>query len=343
MAYTKRPNNGRPSHNKPDRYNPNVPAMATAPYNFVSLPAKPLLHPMVEHIGTEAWRGFDKSACQKEYVNFVANDGAYIGYIDLTIKTAAPCFIGGELKNDTKQFFTTDAAPDGAPVIPGSSIRGMIKNIFKIITCGAMRPGEDFADRHLYFRKIMAATDKKSNDTLKNHYDELINKESGGTKPGFLIRTKGKGEYFVCPAACDKPKEMEPVKPRDMGSIDYHVQDQSADCVTGEINRKQHLYRIHGGNFSKGARLPMQPELNVIENYEADRTRRGINLLNRRYQRRGNLVGGFVKQDGIDDIDMIVPCFYTEKDGYVQNFGHGPHYRVPYITSISDPVQGYSS
>lgn len=314
--------------------------MATTPYNFVSLPTKPLPHPLVN--SCSEWLTLGKTTCQNEFAKFISEHGLYTGYIKLNIKTLSPCFIGGEMKNDIRLFFTSGHQPDGTPVIPGSSIRGMVKNIFKIITCGTMRANEDFADKHLYFRKIMATTKDKSDDLLREHYELLTDKNGQGTKPGFLIRTKGKGEYFICPAFCEMSESIPPDndKKKWMGYITFNSNEQSADCITGVIpNRqrinKQHRHRIQKGDFRPAKRIPMDPDLNVIENYEADKTRRGLCLLNSRYTLKGGAARGFTKQN---DINWIVPCFYTEKNGFVQNFGHGPHYRVPYLTSIAEHI-----
>ena len=333
-----RPNNGRPSHNRNFNDRQNYPAMATTPYNFVSLASKPVYHPLIaEAGGQEEWQKLDKAHRQEEFSKYIAAKGCYTGYIDLTIKTLAPCFIGGEMREDTKQFFTTDIAADGTPVIPGSSLRGMFKNIFKIITCGVMRPNEDFADRHLYFRKIMASTENKDDDTLQTHYEELTNKDNGGTKAGFLVRIKETGEYFVCPALYKKMDKFPSKRPRDIGGIFFHegtgVEPPYAECITGEIKGKQHKHYITNPDFRKEARIPLEPELRIVENYEADKTRRGIDIL--KYAKKDNAASGFTKQK---DINLVTPCFYTEKDGFVQNFGHGPHYRVPYITSTKAHV-----
>lgn len=350
MAYHNRPNNYKSNHYRPNNnrrtsYNNNssdrltYPAIATTPYNFVSLVPNTLFHPLIEGLGKEEWQKLDKDSCQKEFAGYVAANGQYTGYIDLTIRTISPCFIGGEVKEDTKHFFTTDDAADGTPVIPGSSLRGMFKNIFKIITCGTMRPNDDFADRHLYFRKIMPSTYNKGDDTLQTHYEDLTNKDNGGTKAGFLVRIKETGDYFICPAAYQK-EDMEKFpskRPRDMGGIYFHegTEDEPpyAECITGDIKDKQHKHYITHPDFRKEARLPMEPKLHIVENYEADKTRRGIDIL--KYAKKDDAAIGFTKQK---DINLVTPCFYTEKGGFVQNFGHGPHYRVPYITSTQDHV-----
>ena len=115
--------------------------LATAPYNFVSLPKK-VLPAQFEDVD-----GF------KEHIGAAGNIS---GEILLDIEALTPLFIGGG-QDVTKTF-----APVGSPIIPGSSLRGMVKNIFKIVTCGAFRGqtdsqknGDDFNDEHIYFRCLM--------------------------------------------------------------------------------------------------------------------------------------------------------------------------------------------
>ena len=339
MAYHNRSNNYRPNNNRRPSYNnnsndrPTYPAIATTPYNFVTPVSKPLFHPiLIEQNNIEEWLKLDKKLCQEKFSTYVATNGIYTGYIDLTIKTLSPCFIGGDKKDETMEFFTTDTATDGTPVIPGSSLRGMFKNIFKIITCGVMCPNEDFDDRHLYFRKIMPSTTDKDDDTLQTHYNELTNKDNGGTKAGFLVRVKDTGKYFICPALHQKTETIPPSRNSKGGIYFYDGIDDKlpyAVCTTGTINNEQHRHYITNPDFSKDARIPLNPELHIVENYAADKTRRGVDVI--KAAKKGNAASGFTKQS---DINLVTPCFFTEKDGYVQNFGHGPRYRVPYTTSI---------
>ena len=173
---------------------------ATAPYNFVSLPNKVLpaqfenVEGFGEHIGT---------------------NGNLSGEISLKIETLTPLFIGGG--QGSKSF-----APVDTPIIPGSSLRGMFKNIFKIVTCGAFRgqtasqkKGEDFNDEHIYFRCLMknnfaALGGYNWSDELHRTYVKRMVREgtdkdgkkfiAKNARPGFLIRIKSSGQYVIAPS-----------------------------------------------------------------------------------------------------------------------------------------------
>ena len=201
---------------------------ATAPYNFVALPEKILPAPFT-------FNDLD------DFKMYMAGHENLSGEIFLTITTKTPLFIGG---NATENF-----APVNKPIIPGSSLRGMLKNIFKIVTCGAFRGGNsaqkkgvDFNDEQLYFRCLMAPKGCYSWMTeLNKHYNDLMTDkvtENKRARPGFLIRTSD-DKYFIVPLKKDSPKkeyilmkdyqeQFGPVKFRDskvrwVGSLAYSL------------------------------------------------------------------------------------------------------------------------
>lgn len=215
---------------------------ATAPYNFVSLPNKvlPAQFENVEDFG--------------QHVSATENIS---GEISLKIETLTPLFIGGG--QGSKSF----APVDDTPIIPGSSLRGMIKNIFKIVTCGAFRgqtdsqkKGEDFNDEHIYFRCLM-----KNNNAELNGYNwseklhevyvnrmvrEAVDKDGKkhhvkNARPGFLIH-KTNGQYFIAPSIymSDRPDDFITIKAfqKKYGAVKFrdsriHWDGKIAYIVTG--------------------------------------------------------------------------------------------------------------
>ena len=166
---------------------------ATAPYNFVSLPEK-VLPAQFENV-----EGF------REHIG---SEGNISGEILLDIEALTPLFIGG---GGSKSF-----APVGTPIIPGSSLRGMFKNIFKIVTCGAFRgrtssqkKGEDFNDEHIYFRCLMGVGKYPwTKDLNKLYTARMIHSAKGkdgklhpvkNARPGFLICTTD-NRIFIAPS-----------------------------------------------------------------------------------------------------------------------------------------------
>ena len=105
-------------------------AYATAAYNFVPLPDE-MLHAEIKPAATDEERKANYIAhVQPKGTN--ENDERLTGYLDIELKAETPLFIG---IGNSEKFFS----PTGAPRIPGSTLRGMTKNLVKILTCGAMR------------------------------------------------------------------------------------------------------------------------------------------------------------------------------------------------------------
>ena len=149
-----------------------------APYNFVPLPEAVFLAPTAEQ-DTPPWKRFD------EYI-----PDAHTGWIDLTIKTETPLYVRGAQKEDSASnpdFFHHGKSDQ--PVIPGSSIRGMIRNLVEILSFGKVGHTKS---RRLYFRSL-------GNDAMARLYREQFDTNAQhGRRCGLFRRTKGDGEIVPC-------------------------------------------------------------------------------------------------------------------------------------------------
>ncbi len=152
---------------------------AMAPYNFVPLPKK---------IYTVDEKNLPK------HDRFV--EGAHSGYIDLTIKTLTPLFIRGPVVQDNGEWNDRDSrlrpepfkAPDGRPMIPGSSLRGMIRSLVEILSFSKIQP---VTDERPFFRTV-------GNDRLGRAYRARMT--PNGTKPwGGFIKKEG-DRWVIVPA-----------------------------------------------------------------------------------------------------------------------------------------------
>ncbi|MDD7678764.1 MAG: TIGR03986 family CRISPR-associated RAMP protein [Anaerovibrio sp.] len=311
---------------------------AEAPYNFV---------PLISEVVT----GEIDEVSQTAYKEHVLAHGKNTGYIDLEITSKSPLFIGG----NGEKFF----APSGKPMIPGSSIRGMVKNLFKIITCGSMRPGEDIEDKHLYSRGMAAKgnfgkyySERMSETKTVTIDGKQVRKPFSKAQPGFLIKLKGTDEYYVCPAQGKKVKyeENDSRRSAKKGSVTWPVKKEDTDIYRCEIhtgkmthkNKKNGIfedkwiyYTIFSPDWKAESRLPVPAQ--VVRDYDNDHPAndklKGISL--RAMAKKDNEAAGFTH---CKDIDFVVPCCYLAEDGVVQHFGHGLHYRIPYKKSIADHV-----
>lgn len=310
----------------------NVP---TAPYNFVPLNDTVVHPPLFKYIEDDLKE--DKNI-QSGYKRFLQENGKYSGFFDVDIENITPVYIGGE----NKKFFSIG----GKYCIPGSSLRGCLKNIFKIITNGAMRiktdenSEADVTDKILYFRNMAG----KGVDPLTKLYKDNFPKEAktiekdgttteiqvSAANAGFLV--KKNNEYFICKA---KRRREEGEKWHinllsKTSCIEWHN-----DCVnifTGKMPGKKHFYKIYAPIWNKLFTVPDD----VVKSYRDDKSRKGINLLDKKNAKKGTDNLRLLR--GAEKFDYIVPCFFVEKDGVVEHFGAGPYYRLPYRNSIGDHI-----
>lgn len=334
---------------------------ATAPYNFISLPAKALASGLDEYVreADDVGAGYER---------YIAKNEAGSGYIDLELETLTPLFIRGE---GSLPFMLGDK-----PVLPGSSLRGMIKNIFKIITMGSMRAGEDYYDRHVFFRRIMASKGKDyqwAHELKDMYHDRLKSEEKSTVKPGFIIKVKDK--YYVVPVSRDYKDTIKHYEKAvgEYGEItrtknsDIKWHGTSAYILTGNLGiRKDFEHglfetieqyenykadcRLRGDKNSllkmgkqmvryiklEDAHWNDRTEINFKE-YQLDNNRGGVDLLSKSKMKEASVFAGKVNIP--KDIKSIAPCYYVPAEGIVELFGHGQCFRIPYKNSIKDIVE----
>ena len=352
---------------------------ATSAYNFIQLPER-ILEAPVEKTAVPQTDVADNKQRVLVFKNYVKTEGKHSGYIQLDIEALTPLFIGGEEIKDQNNNVTEMKffAPVNDPVIPGSTIRGLVKNIFKIVTCGAMRPTEDFYDRRLFFRCLMAAgIGKTANKSLHKYYaeDRMTSKNAAGkvskvAQPGFLVRSHG--DYSLC-----KVNQLHKILIYDYEQLYGPIKDgrKEKDCseiawkkdeagnykevyiITGKqdpIKTKEEVEAFIANTPEKlryklgkqyiaffkteetdwGHPLPV-PDT-VIDEYKADKNRRGINVLE---DQNGVIKGKEAEKiSGISGADRLSPCFYVMKGNQIDVFGHGQSFRIPYKNKISDAI-----
>ena len=322
-------------------YPPDAP---TTPYNFVELNdvvLRPPLAKYLKNISTD-----DPVKMQAGFKEFIKDNSVkkYSGYFDVTIKNLTPLYIGGT--NNT--FFS-----DGENVcIPGSSLRGCIKNIFKIITNSSMRAGDnpDITDKHLYFRTF-AVKYKPSRDLYTKHMTRtlidpktnkpVLNKKGkpvvkSVAKAGFLVR-KGKN-YFICPADFRARRlvdlKLNAVKETQRGkSSTCEWNDTFVNVFSGKMQRKEHYYEFKHPDWN----TTLSISDDVISDYRNDKNRdnnKGRDVFDKKSTPKAN----YTILKGSEAYDFISPCFYVDKDNTVLHFGANPYYRIPYHQSIADHI-----
>lgn len=320
---------------------------ATAPYNFVALPPQSL-NSEIENVD--------------DFKNHIKNCEKISGEIQLEIETLTPIFLGGMAE---KSFSPADRF-----IISGSSLRGMFKNIFKVVTCGAFRgrtesqkKGEDFNDEHIYYRCLMGVGALAWTKALNNLYKLRMEGEKGkNARPGFLIQTTD-NKYFIAPSIYEHDrkedrifiKEYEKkfnkrIALRNSSCVEWHGRDayiitgsnkflhdeKSYSKLTDDQKKKAgkqfiRFTSIDYVDWSKRIELPDD----VRQSYEHDRNRRGVNLFTDK---------GILKRPQLEklcknlpaDVKTLIPCHFLYENEKVTAFGHGQCFRIPYKNSIGD-------
>ena len=168
----------------PEHQNPNQMRTAHAPYNFVPLPEKIIA----------AVDSVDDLPDHDEYDRTL-----HSGYFDVMLTTRSPLYIRGpvpakdfprqeqdsKVKNKPEFFHTGD---EQTPVIPASSLRGMLRGLLEIVSYGKM---QWVSEKQLFFRTV-------DRTTIGDHYRERMGDH---VETGFLYRQGDRYSIRVCSMA----------------------------------------------------------------------------------------------------------------------------------------------
>lgn len=319
---------------------------ATAPYNFIPLNHK------------NEFAKFDKP---DDFDNF----NGISGEINLTITTKTPFFIGDEQKQgEVKKFFSIDGA---TPKIPGSSLRGMIRNLVEIVSYGKF---ENTNLTTFYYRNMAG----KGESTLKAEYARIMSsKDKDGVprpnaKFGYFVR-EGERKYAIYKATKEQAKRCSVYKDYDLKGLDELINHPNALEICQKIaNENMKIkpvgdkYIVHTGvttktisdkkniksakktyfKFKKLSKDELKAldkislDYELIELYEAD---------NKRQPQRDKKFLNLVKlANDYEKYPNGVPCFFVEHERagvkYVF-FGHTPYFRIPYFKSVKEHIPEY--
>jgi len=356
-----------------DIFNP-----AQAPYNFV-----PLNEKVIE---SEEKPGQNNCSFDKFHL------GKNTGFIEITIETKTPLYIRDTLTQDEivesdkaeksgKKFINPDFfSPAGEIRIPGSSLRGMVRNLVEIMSYGKFRFFEK--DKRFYYRSFM---DKSSR--LKEAYNNKMvagngdNGYSQKIKAGYLI--KDNMDYKIKLAEIDiNGCQYYRVEEDDI--INHGILTSRMSRVIKGIRDKNPAYEIW---FKKVKFTVSPPKIHkysvnlyfskVIEICNINGTLNGSKegtlvhsgwVGNQRIGKHLHWVIGPKSNNEISitkevvrdykndknrdpDINLIkwlekpgvteVPCFYIEEAENVKSFGHTGLFRLTYDKEVADFVYNW--
>lgn len=336
---------------------------AVAPYNFVELPNQVI----------SAELDADGDLINHD----TYHSDRHTGKIQCILTTSSPLYIRGGwgveeyrefseaqfkdlpdlAKEKRAQFFTNPVKQ--RPVIPGSSLRGMMRALVEIITFGKLElvSGEE----HFFFRAVAAQKD----DPLANKYKKKINSKT--VKAGYLVRQKE--EWYIRPAlevgkhpfvwiqdakVCASFQNF--ISLKENTYLPQYIEDISFEDIyikntrpfAGSVSSQPNTNQYQGVLVTSG---------NMAEsNTDASQTNRKNHCLVRQANQKAQLlkISDHTIQDycsALTSFQQEVP-FDSEKgvlaDGHcifycqpksgepVTMFGHSPNFRMPYIPDIPD-------
>ena len=139
--------NGNPARDVDDK-------IATAPYNFVSLP----------------YEGDDPKTYKTLSTKAVSDEGKdlYSGTITCTLKALTPIMVAGPSDRNEKNGVRKFLEVDNKKIIQGSSIKGMFRSYIEAFSCSVMHP---VIDSYIYWRNVTGKG--KGAGVYKDSFEEV--------------------------------------------------------------------------------------------------------------------------------------------------------------------------
>ncbi len=323
--------------------------IANAPYNFVELPT--------DIVEVKAESLPQKNVYYSEFER-------YTGRIECTLTTKSPLYIrcgltkpefecGAESKDLPDFFYTEIASKSIKPVIPGSSLRGMIKSLIEIISFSKINP---VSDKEKFFFRAVAA---KKDDPLGSEYKRLVKY----VKAGYLFRQGS--SWYIQPAKVIENSSLIWVKETDLSQIqtlirmnqpNYRSQYinvsfgdtffKSPRRFTKKVSANKNLYSNQGvivtsGNMLESSDNPKNLRRRnhcIVPKINKDIA--PIKINDDAIQNYRSSLTDFQKQEPFDkyfgvlqDLEEKRPIFYCEPNNgqtEVTLFGQSPNFRIPY-------------
>jgi len=340
-----------PRHNNPTKPE----RTARAPYNFVPLPEKVVpaelpLPDMDRYHDNEHYTGVIKCEITTEspvYVRGAVEPEFFEKYGDKPLHTLPD---GEKLKY--ARFFSLDNS--GSPVIPGSSLRGMVRSIIEIVAYGKM---QWVTKNRLVFRAVGDTT------SLGTYYRNLLMQQDDDRgrvftplmQAGYLVKEKDK--WFIRPAQSVQgvtfARIHKKVIPKDLPGW--------YDCKNARriwVKPGNYEYQKVRGNFLKIKYLPiLEARSSAAGGFiEAVLVRSG-DMPKKKMETVVFLPDNSIPHSGLIEVDDDIlqcyreqvsqkqeellggeqgalrhyqPVFYLMKDGKLVFFGHTMMFRLPY-------------
>lgn len=215
---------------------------------------------------------------------------------------------------------------DGQYYVPGSSIKGMVRSVFEILTLANARNG---VENNRYSMRDLRSDDYE----LKN--------EKSAAESGFLLKINGK--YYVqrCNSERKHYNDIKAYNLKEARTIEEKYKAVKSTCIyqggqkymwmfSGFMNNKRHEYLFEIPLFSESELIPLvDPELtDFLFIHEKENENKNWKFWKKRLK-------NFTSLDDVNE-GGIAPCFFRVNDetNTVRDLGFSYLYRQPYSKTI---------
>lgn len=227
------------------------------------------------------------------------------GIINIKIEVIRPLFIRGNDGLFCKK--------NGELFIPGSSIRGMIRNLLNIVSYGKF---DQYTNKVLYRRST-------------------LNDDGGAIESGFLTYENGK--FLIYKATASQLNGI------NLAPFTYRYESGEDTCIfsTGVFQGRPKVWK-----FTKVSSTAKEVDKGTVDGYESDSTRseEAVNIV--KSLSHGKIVDNNTEHIGDVTIPhtLGIPVFYRIDGHRITSFGHAKYHRIPYSLAIRDHViqEGFS-
>lgn len=180
-----------------------APARATAPYGAVRMAAEPM--PAADLHG-----GYDTGDLLRSHDRTVR--GTHSGWIDLTLTTLTPTFVGRTPdRGGVSRSLRLPHGETPLPVLPGSGLRGLVRNTLRMLTSGETGPVNT---PMLFFRAPVRIDPASADSTLSPRtrsvmalrHSQYRRRRAGlRTRQGFLFHERSRDRWYIVEVPAARP------------------------------------------------------------------------------------------------------------------------------------------
>ncbi|MEG4517136.1 MULTISPECIES: TIGR03986 family type III CRISPR-associated RAMP protein [unclassified Microcoleus] len=322
---------------------------AIAPYNFVELPATV--------VAAEDLPSGDRYHLDRK-----------TGKIECTLTTESPLYIRCGLTTeefkaekegkDLPDFFYTDPnAKNEKPVLPGSSLRGMLRTLVEIVSFGKI--DRVSGNQRLFFRAVAA---NKNKESWGEEYKKYV--EAGKIKAGYL--KKDSEGWYIQPAKNEQCATFAWVRETTLNLPDFKkfnhdkyepqyisASYRSESVAVDQTDKAKRLFAndielpdthpqkgvlVTSGNMKQGDESSSSPRHNHCLVFAEDKNARPLKIDKTAIEHYRNALTDFQKKSpfnknlGLLEENQNRPVFYyhDQNSNTVGFFGQSPNFRIPY-------------